>query len=375
MSDRNYSLGPGIVKEIEDQIYISLIDSNSLLKIDAQTGIVNYIDFFKNEKSEHQLHFQIVNYKNKLLFVPWNAENMAIYDLDNNELRYVLINNDGKSGRFVAGIQNGKYLYLVLENAKEIIQFDMDTEKIVDNYKIGDLYEEDLIPWLVRPVKTDKYIWNISGSKDKTWKFDFTNHQYVIIDNLFEHEIQLIAGCIGDDSIWVISDNDIVYQLSTECEYIDQYNISGIMSQIYDENEKMALCAFLNDMLIVIFHNIQCLIKIPVIDDTLEVDKYQYQKFKNATFFVESDKIVVMENDEIIIIDDKGERRFILSIPKDFFGNMMEKNKYCLNEDSRCGINLNNYIEYICNKNDLLSNITEHNKLIGQIISDTILGG
>lgn len=342
----------GAIHKVDQTIWISMMEFNALIKVDIETGYVQLVDCFDIEWREGNLHLQIVSYQNKVIFLPWNAENIAIFDLNNAEMRYVPVYGNGNPGLFGDGIRNGKYLYLMSESAKEIIQFDMESEKIVDDCILEDAEDQEpfAIYSYVKPIKINDGIWKISGHKNMSWKFQLKDKRFIVKECLLEQEINFIAGNLGQDCLWLIADNDMIYQFSTKFVLRRKYDISRVMGEVFEKTKRESFdCICLSNYLIIVFCDKKAVVKIPVIDNCLDLGQYQCRKYRNACFSIEDDKLVIVTAHKAVLIEEEGEREVIFSIPREFSLQVMRKKHGFLKECDAQTISLSNFISYVGN--------------------------
>lgn len=85
------------IQEINEFIYMSLLETNALIRVNANTGLVQFIDIFEDESAEYQLHLQSVLYQDKIFLLPLNAKKIAVYDVAKSNMRYIETSNHAKS--------------------------------------------------------------------------------------------------------------------------------------------------------------------------------------------------------------------------------------------------------------------------------------
>lgn len=363
----------GAVHKDDQAIWISMMEFNALVKIDIETGLVQLVDCFQNERREGNLHLQIVSYQNKEIFIPWNAENIVIYDIKKREMRYIPIDCNKNPGLFGDGIRDGRYLYLMSETASEIVQFDMESEKITGDYILDNANGQEpfAIYMYVKPIKIDGAIWKISGHRNMSWKFNIQDKQFAVKEYFIKEDVNFIAGSRGQDCVWLIADNDIMYQLSMELELRRQFDISKIMEKILGNTKRESFdCICLSNYLVIVLYGKKGIIKIPVVNNTPDLEEYQYRQYKNACFSIEDDKLVIITANKAILIEEQGEKEVIYNIPQDFFMKMMKEKNDFLTECDIQNIGLVNYVEYICN-DSLKGNCISNGKVsVGKRIFD-----
>lgn len=347
---RKRILWTGAIAKIGENIWISLLECNGLVKVDASTRIAYFIDCFKNEKSEYQLHTQIVYYENKLFFVPWNADNIAIYDLKENNMRQAMEYRCEKL-RYSGGVVNGKYLYLVSSDSSQVVQVDMDLEKVIDIYEMNKILDKD-IWYLVPPIKINNTILRISENKDLTWAFDLEKQIYSQCKDMFDFETELIAGCKGSQCIWIIGNDGTLYLLSEKGECKERYDISAIIHQIMGEFKiELLRCICFHSVLIIIFYDKSCIVKIPLVKNVPDLENCKYIYFDSVffPFFPDSyEDFIVMSDDCLMIHNNVEQREILFDLDVNFIEDMRNKKENLLKEIPMYGVGLSRFANYIC---------------------------
>ncbi len=365
----------GAITMAEETIWISLLEMNGLVKINVNTGDVQFVDCFKDEKYDYQLHTQIISYRNKLFFVPWNAENIAVYDIRKGELRNVSGYRFEKKGYFAAGLVNGADLYLVSAVSVQIIRIDMDSEKIVDVYELENFFEEEPV-CLIPPMKINNSIWKISEDKNEAWKFDLQSGKYMKCEHTF-CDGKMIAGCRGKDCIWIIGDNNRLYQLSKECRYMAQYDIEPVIRRaLQSEKPEWIKCICSEHVLSVIFYDRNCMFKIPLVEGIPVIKEYKYIKFDSAFFPDNYDNLVIMLNNRALMMEDEEEKEVTFHVDHVFFTDMLLKNGNRIKETESYGAGLNRYLENLCgDRADVLPTGAHNGGTAGKRIFDSVKEG
>lgn len=360
----------GAALQIGNSVWVSLLQCNGLLNIDINSGRIQYIGYFEHEKNEYQLHTHMVSYENKIFFVPWNADNLAIYDMTKKELRYVFI---GEELRFTAGIVHEKYLYLVVESSIKIIQFDIDAEVIQNQYELKNMVETEST-WLVQPFKAENGIYRLLGKQRESWKFDFQTKRYIVWKCLCCGETELVAGIFTGNSIWVVSDDDVLYLLSTDLQCLAKYDVTAIRSRVLG-NEKMEWLKmkYYDDFIVLIFYEENYIVKIPLIENVPDVNNCQFIRFDSAFFPDGDNNLVFMTDNKLAFFGQNEIREITIKLDMDFWTDMMRKREFKIAEVPKCGITLEGYMQYVCNYGEeLLSNESAHVITVGKRILDIV---
>ncbi len=343
-------LWTGTIVKAEENIWISLLECNGLVKVDTSTRTAYFVDCFKNEKNEYQLHSQILCYENKLFFVPWNAHNIAIYDLKENIMRQVMEYRCDKS-RYSGGVVNGKYLYLVSSDFGRVVQVDMDLEKVIDIYEMNKILDKDLW-YLVPPIRINNTILTISEKKDLTWAFDLEKQTYSQWEYMFDFATELIAGCKGCQCIWIIGNDGTLYLLSEKGECKERYDISAIMHQVMGEFKiEFLRCICFHSVLIIIFYDKNCIVKIPLVGNVPDFGNCKYIYFDPAffpLFLGDYEDLIVMSDDRLVIHNDVEEREILFDFDINFVEDMRIKKGNMIKEIPMYGVDLSRFVNYIC---------------------------
>lgn len=346
------------VIRVDGNIWISLLECNGLVKVDMNTGTLQFVDFFKYENNRYQLHGQIVFYQYKLIFVPFNASNIAIFNLEKEKLHYLPVNSSGKAARFWSAVTEGKYLYMSSYDSIQVVKMDMEAEKIINSFELFD----DCSGYDFPPMKLENGIYKISGTKKKdnlSWKFDFEKEELSLCEYTFARNVDLIAGCRGNNFIWIIGDNNILYQLTGNRKCIKQYDLSKIICRVMKDTKAGLLsCICYESVLIIIFYDKYCMVKIPFMENVLGIEKSEYIKFDSAFFTTDGNDLIVMLDNSIIIMNDNEEREVNIIVDTNFFEDISVKNWGRFQELDVYEFSLERYIEYVCDieRHSLLGN-------------------
>lgn len=363
----------GAALKVGDSVWVSLLQCNGLVNIDINSGRIQYIGYFEHEKNVYQLHTHMVSYENKIFFVPWNADNLAIYDLSKKELRYVSF---GEELRFTAGIVHEKYLYLVAESSIQIFQFDMEAEGLINQYELKNMVETDDL-WFIPPFKTGNGIYKLLGKQKESWKFDFRANQYTVWKCSCCGEAELIAGIFGENCIWVMADDDVLYQLSTDLQYLAEYDVTSIRSRVLG-NEKMEWLKmkYYDDLIVLIFYEKNYIVKIPLIENIPDVKNCQFIRLDSAFFPDGDNNPVFMVDNKIDFFDQNEVREIMIKPDMNFWTDMMRKKEFKIAEAPKYGITLDGYMQYVCNsEEELLSNEGARSITAGKKILDMVKKG
>lgn len=116
-------------------VYVFHGNMNALFKIDLQYDTVTYMTGINFETFRRKaLYLAMKCFDNRIYFFPYNAENIACYDIKTNQTRKIL----KFDGKIVDVIGSGRYVYLMPSKAcQPIIKFDMQTESCIKEIYIN----------------------------------------------------------------------------------------------------------------------------------------------------------------------------------------------------------------------------------------------
>ena len=128
--------GPDIVEE-NDKIWLSMIDRNGICEIDKITRKANVVAIFRNESLlKQRLYFGMAKYKNKIVFAPDMANEIAIFDVNDKSVQYIKLNEVEKKSmnqqmpKFWKCISHKSDIYLMGYTYPAIIKISMDTLEV-----------------------------------------------------------------------------------------------------------------------------------------------------------------------------------------------------------------------------------------------------
>jgi hypothetical protein len=336
---------PGCGKLIDNYIWVSLMELGCLVKIEVNTGHLSFVGRFPVEDASYQLYSQINEYENKLIFCPWNTNCISVYDMKIHDFRIVPMKkyNYFGAGRFLSAVQEHECLYFISENAKEIVEFDMRQEMIKDVYPLSEKEFEDDFFGFVMPLRTQKDIWKISEKRGRTWKFNIISKTFEKRE-LINEDMTIYTGCSSKEDIWMLTENSVLYQFTSDGVYFKEYDLSEILKcklKKQGEEREFFSSIYLNNNLFFIWYGKKCIIKIPVKDSTVQVKEYQITNYDRASFSF-GDKLIVMEDSMTVVIEGEDKKEVIIensySFMKDLVkamdNKLIEKNSSCMELES-----------------------------------------
>lgn len=343
----------GCTKLVEDCIWVSLTEFNGLVKIDINTGEIFFVGEFPFEDRGYQLHNKICEYDNKLFFSPWNTNNITVYDLENKEFRKIPMEDCGylSAGRVVTTVQKDENLFFILENAREIIEFDMQREKIRKKYVLLEKDADMASFEYMKPIRTQDDIWGISEKSDMSWKFNLVSRKCKNI-KLFHENMSIYAGCASSDYMWLLTENSVLYQITSTGEIDKEYDLSEIMkckldklkSDMEDDERNHFNSIFLKKWIFIIWYEKKEIIQIPFKKNIVDLSEYKVISYDRAEFSL-SDQLIVSVNNKLIVFDGDAIKEIEVKKTPDFIEEILKiPNKRLI--ESGC-IQLDDFLTYL----------------------------
>lgn len=212
-------------------------------------------------------------------------------------------------------------MYLLSDRGWHIDCLDMEIEELTVCCRLENDYER--MGYTIS-VAINGYIFGISIDTNQIWRFNSCDKQYVKLGKLFDQEVPLNEGCAGDDCIWVISDNYIIYQLSLDGKCLRQYNIVFILESLFGKNDVGAFkCFFIKSILIITLYEKNCVIEIPVFENALEIKKYKHKTFYMSLFC--GSAFAVVTANEIVFHKYASEKEVVMKAESDFLKNIWKR--------------------------------------------------
>lgn len=127
-----HALGVTYVKN--EKLYIPSWDFNALFCVDMQNWSVEYLTFFeKYAKSQIMLFRKGIAEENKIYFMPYYADHIVIYYLDDHRKEYIGIGNSPDI--VISSFIVGKYAWLfMMSYPNRIVRVDMESYEMEEQY-------------------------------------------------------------------------------------------------------------------------------------------------------------------------------------------------------------------------------------------------
>ena len=214
------------------------ISHNGLYKIDKKTMMAEFVGCFEGEKDTNRLFLDIVRYKNILVFVPFKANAIAIYDIETNRFSKIEIKESFANKGLVSYNADCKCSFATVYNESVYI-FPVTYPAII---KLN--MESYQIEYLEKPI-LELRNWNI-GKKGSYFRKGYKLNDSIVVwcnaicsllrfdvlKESFEMCLQLeacddyIEAVCGEKEYWLIPKTDgKVIRLSEDYEVIAKISL------------------------------------------------------------------------------------------------------------------------------------------------------
>lgn len=240
------------LKDIDSLIF-SAGNFNGLYEFSLKEKKLIFLGIFKNENIlERQLYGEVHRYKDKLVFIPLSAVNIAIYDLNENEFDSVALPFPKASCGFECKFLNSTIyndrVFMFPGYAPYIIEFDMTNRKIVEH---NNWYKQYITKWGKKSnllfsfdmVKVDDTVYLPSAQHNGLFKYNIGTNEYQFIDILSEfNRVSTLA--YDGEYFWCSTDNgkllrtDLYGKVSEQIDIYLKFGINGsFVSSVYDDGD------------------------------------------------------------------------------------------------------------------------------------------
>lgn len=223
----------------ESRVFFSAGNFNGLYEYLIKENKLNFLGTFKNESIlGRQLYGKIHRYKDKLIFTPLSAENIAIYDLKDKTFEAVPLPLPkvpcGFEGKFLNSVMFNNKLFMFPGRFYCIVEYNFDSG---DLWIHDDWYDECIKKWEKRSyllfsydmVKTGNEVFLPSALNSGIFKYCFNENQYDFINVSYKCKTLSTLAYDGE-YFWSATDNGkllIIKDNGTIIEDIDIYLTYG----------------------------------------------------------------------------------------------------------------------------------------------------
>lgn len=217
---------------VKNEIWFSAINTNGLYKMNEITKKIQFVCFFPDANIEGIfLHSKVFHYKDKLIFVPFQAKSISIFDLKTKEMVSIKIPDDlsyTDYSLFYTAIQDKNIIYMIPCRCEQMIKFNVQNNEIelidvILNDKNHKWNRE--FPFVVKGAyKRNNFIYFGSYISNFIEKFDLESGQVVYYD--ISTDIGGISHMVCVDHVfWLIGNNGKVSQWNEEQGLINTISI------------------------------------------------------------------------------------------------------------------------------------------------------
>lgn len=195
-------------------IYFSNYQYNALYVLKGESNKPEYICKFPNEEFDVlMLHKSCIRVENILCFIPENAVNIHIYNLETGKMSAIYIKRYKFDVKAISEmILYGNQLIAFPVNYKEPIRIiDVDTFELKEDWSLSVWFEENIENienregiQFTRIARHKDIFWTTVYNTNKLLKMDLLNKQYQIIETPIKNSFGAFAGKNG---IWISSNN------------------------------------------------------------------------------------------------------------------------------------------------------------------------
>lgn len=190
---------------IDNYIYASQSFYNGLIKIDVNTNATSFIGMFPNEKAVTSvLHRFSYLYKNKIFFIPCDAKNVSVFDIDKQSITPISINNsyNGGSGQKCFFVQDNHLWLIPVSGSGNLVVVNMDDYSVTVRESANTIFGGSTITNI---CQDDKWVYFARGGDNKVIKYDIENGNTYEIESSVSgpHSVSK-----GRDGVWIMNEKN-----------------------------------------------------------------------------------------------------------------------------------------------------------------------
>ena len=121
--------------QVGNMVYGSLEDKNGLCSVNLRSGKATLLKVYENEKySEQRLYHSLIKAGKYIVFIPANADKIALYNLDEGNLDYIdcLSSQKRKEPLYRNAVAIGDFVYIFGDTYKSILKMSLSTKKTIE---------------------------------------------------------------------------------------------------------------------------------------------------------------------------------------------------------------------------------------------------
>ena len=113
--------------KVEDNIYFSCRDDNALYKLNLLNNEISFLKYFSSELITSSLYSRAYYFEKKIFFIPWEAEKVAIVNLNTLNISYLdVVDRETK----YEPIMIDNYIFLASVSKGKVLKINMDNDTI-----------------------------------------------------------------------------------------------------------------------------------------------------------------------------------------------------------------------------------------------------
>ncbi len=178
-------------------IWFWWFNANGLCRFDSATKRVDIIAQYENAPNEKRdLYRAIKKIGNKLVLAPRAAKEIAIYDMDLKEMRYLSLadvkdcrkEKYDENYKFVVSLEHQNAVYLLGYRYPAIVKIDLETLNVtypiawVDEIESRIKNESDTRGYLIHAIALDEEAWITCGNTNALLRLNFKTDEVSVID-------------------------------------------------------------------------------------------------------------------------------------------------------------------------------------------------
>ncbi len=251
-----------------ENIWVANLCFNGLFKLKKNGNDAEYVCSFEMDNmttSGTGLYSNGISYKRKIFFLPYNASNIAVVDIDTEEIKYIYLPQAGDaSGYMTAGyaLYEG-YLYLFSQFAQyDAVRIHMETfeiEKLQKWNKLNENYYDEKRRYMTAAViQADDNVWLGINNTNKILKYSLKDGTYEEIES--EKKIIKALGNTKLNELYCISHDGYNIECinladSGSRNYIDLSNFiekGNRILHILSDEETLAAIPFYGEYVVIV---------------------------------------------------------------------------------------------------------------------------
>jgi len=230
--------------QIGEEIWFSAGNFNGLFKADIKTGKARLIGRFPNEERfGWHLYSSVKQYKDRLIFTPCFANEIAVYDMTAKEftkykLKEIQTEHD-INFKFFNAVMFENFVYFIAWHYPAIVRFDAETgeiEYITDCFKDDFFLEKRAGIFTTMGFARGSIQYLPSRQHNALFKLDMENCRGEFI-TAGSSEYKHVSMCSNGDEVWLISlknNEKILSKLNLYTNEFTEYSIPQITNRAKD---------------------------------------------------------------------------------------------------------------------------------------------